>query len=300
MTPELAMDSLKECREMVRDFARAEIAPHVREWDEKAGFPARDLPAARRPGHDGGPHPRRVRRVGPDLPALRRRSSKSSGAVEGGIGLSVAAHNSLCTNHILIFGSEETAPRVAAPAGLGRGPRRLGADRAGGRLGFRGDEDHGRPERRRLGPQRDQELHHPRRRRRGRRGHGPDETGQGPPRHLRLPRPARHAGRHGRQARGQGRDARLRHGRRSSSRTARSGRTPSSARRATASSRRWRSSTAAGSRSPPCPSASPGARSTRPWPTPSSGVSSASPSRPSRPSASSWPTWPPRSTPPAC
>jgi alkylation response protein AidB-like acyl-CoA dehydrogenase len=38
MTIECA-DPLKECREMVRDFARAEIAPHVREWDEKAGCP---------------------------------------------------------------------------------------------------------------------------------------------------------------------------------------------------------------------------------------------------------------------
>ena len=32
-------DSLKECREMVRGFGRGEIAPHVREWDEKAGCP---------------------------------------------------------------------------------------------------------------------------------------------------------------------------------------------------------------------------------------------------------------------
>ena len=33
------IESLKEIREMVRDFARTEIAPHTREWDEKAFFP---------------------------------------------------------------------------------------------------------------------------------------------------------------------------------------------------------------------------------------------------------------------
>ncbi len=38
MTDERA-ESIAACREMVRDFARTEIAPHVREWDEKAGCP---------------------------------------------------------------------------------------------------------------------------------------------------------------------------------------------------------------------------------------------------------------------
>ena len=32
-------DALKDCREMVRDFARTEIAPHIKEWDEKSHFP---------------------------------------------------------------------------------------------------------------------------------------------------------------------------------------------------------------------------------------------------------------------
>ena len=41
MTDECA-ESLRECREMVRDFARTEIAPHAREWDDKAHFP-RDI-----------------------------------------------------------------------------------------------------------------------------------------------------------------------------------------------------------------------------------------------------------------
>ena len=80
-------DGVQEIREMVRDFARAEIAPHVREWDEKAHFPARNFPAARRSGADGHPDPRGLRGAG-----LTYRHYvavlEELGAVEGGIALS--------------------------------------------------------------------------------------------------------------------------------------------------------------------------------------------------------------------
>jgi len=98
-------ESLQECREMVRDFARAEIGPHVREWDDKAVFP-RDV--FRRLGELG--------LMGIVIPEKSGGTGLSYrhyvavleelGAVEGGIALSVAAHNSLCTNHIHLYGSE--------------------------------------------------------------------------------------------------------------------------------------------------------------------------------------------------
>ncbi len=98
-------ESLKECREMVRDFARAEIGPHVREWDDKAVFP-RDV--FRRLGELG--------LMGILIPEEHGGAGmtyrhyvavlEELGAVEGGIALSVAAHNSLCTNHIYTYGSE--------------------------------------------------------------------------------------------------------------------------------------------------------------------------------------------------
>jgi alkylation response protein AidB-like acyl-CoA dehydrogenase len=99
-------DTIRECREAVRDFARTEIGPHIREWDEKAHFP---LDVLRRLGELGlmgiiipeewGGAGMTYRHYVAILEEL--------GAVEGGIGLSVAAHNSLCTNHVFLFGSDE-------------------------------------------------------------------------------------------------------------------------------------------------------------------------------------------------
>ena len=110
-------DEIKECREMVRDFALAEIAPHVREWDEKAYFPG---DVVRRLGEMG--------LMGIIIPTEFGGAGMSYrhyvaileelGAVEGGLALTVAAHNSLCTNHIYMFGSEDVrrawVPRLAS------------------------------------------------------------------------------------------------------------------------------------------------------------------------------------------
>ncbi len=110
-------DEIKECREMVRDFALAEIAPHVREWDEKAYFPG---DVVRRLGEMG--------LMGIIIPAEFGGAGMSYrhyvaileelGAVEGGLALTVAAHNSLCTNHVYMFGSEDVrrawVPRLAS------------------------------------------------------------------------------------------------------------------------------------------------------------------------------------------
>jgi len=121
MTAECA-ESLKECREMVRDFARAEIAPHVREWDEKAVCPPEIFRRLGGLGLMGILLPEEYGGVG-----LSYRHYvavlEELGAVEGGIGLSVAAHNSLCTNHIFTYGSEDLRrrwlPRLASGQALG-------------------------------------------------------------------------------------------------------------------------------------------------------------------------------------
>jgi len=121
MTTE-CVDSLKECREMVRDFARAEIAPHVREWDEKAGCPFDVFRRLGGLGLMGILVPEGYGGVGMSYRHYAM-ILEELGAVEGGIGLSVAAHNSLCTNHILAYGSENQRrtwlPRLAAGEVLG-------------------------------------------------------------------------------------------------------------------------------------------------------------------------------------
>lgn len=121
MTTECA-DSLKECREMVRDFARAEIAPHVREWDEKAGCPFDVFRRLGGLGLMGILVPEEYGGVGLSYRHYAM-ILEELGAVEGGISLSVAAHNSLCTNHILTYGNEGQRrmwlPRLAAGEVLG-------------------------------------------------------------------------------------------------------------------------------------------------------------------------------------
>jgi len=104
------LDYLNECRKMVRDFARSKIAPHVREWDEKAYFPADILRQLGGLGMMGILIPEEFGGAG-----LTYRHYvailEELGAVEGGIALSVAAHNSLCTSHVHMFGGEEIRRR---------------------------------------------------------------------------------------------------------------------------------------------------------------------------------------------
>jgi len=121
MTPE-ELESLKEIREMVRDFARAEIAPHVREWDEKAYFP-RDL--VRRLGEMGLMGILLPEEFGGAGLSYRHYVAvlEELGAVEGGLALTVAAHNSLCTNHVYLFGTDDVRkkwlPRLASGEVIG-------------------------------------------------------------------------------------------------------------------------------------------------------------------------------------
>ncbi len=121
MTPEV-LESINECREMVRDFARTEIAPHVREWDEKAHFP---LDVLRRLGQQGLMGILIPEEFGGAGLTYRHYAAilEELGAVEAGIGLSVAAHNSLCTNHVFLYGAEEVrrrwVPRLASGEVIG-------------------------------------------------------------------------------------------------------------------------------------------------------------------------------------
>jgi alkylation response protein AidB-like acyl-CoA dehydrogenase len=92
--------------QMVRDFAEKEILPHVMTWDESQIFPREVF---RKMGELG--------LMGVLVPEAYGGSGLSYNEyisvieevakVCGSVGLSLAAHNSLCTNHILEFGNEE-------------------------------------------------------------------------------------------------------------------------------------------------------------------------------------------------
>ena len=109
-------------RDMVRDFARKEIAPNALEWDEAQHFPRElftklgelGLLGVVIPEEDGGAGLGYI-----DYVTIL----EEIGAADGSIGLSVAAHNSLCTNHLYLFGSDdlkrEYLPRLASGEWIG-------------------------------------------------------------------------------------------------------------------------------------------------------------------------------------
>ncbi len=115
-------ESIEEIREMVRAFAREEIAPHARQWDDRSHFPS-DM--FRRLGELGLLGVLVPQELGGAALTYRHYVAilEELGAVEGGLGLSVAAHNSLCTNHVLLFGSNEQQrawlPKLATGEAIG-------------------------------------------------------------------------------------------------------------------------------------------------------------------------------------
>ncbi len=88
-----------------RDFALKNIAPHLMEWDEAQVFPVELFHEMGKLGLMGILVPEAYGGAGlgyAEYNAIIQEVSK----VCGSIGLSLAAHNSLCTNHILSFGNE--------------------------------------------------------------------------------------------------------------------------------------------------------------------------------------------------
>jgi len=97
-------------RRTIRDFAASEIAPHVMEWDERQFYPRDVVRKAGELGCLGAIFPEEYGGAGlgyVDYVLIVEELSR----VDGSIGISVAAHNSLCTNHIYIAGTEEQRRR---------------------------------------------------------------------------------------------------------------------------------------------------------------------------------------------
>jgi alkylation response protein AidB-like acyl-CoA dehydrogenase len=92
--------------QMARDFAEKEIRPHVMEWDEKQYFPVDVMKKMGELGMLGVLVPTEYGGAGLGYYEYYTIITEIA-KVCGSIGLSVAAHNSLCTNHILMFGNEE-------------------------------------------------------------------------------------------------------------------------------------------------------------------------------------------------
>jgi len=107
----------------VREFAEAEIAPHVMEWDESQHFPVELLPKLAELGLLGVLFPEEYGGAGLGYVEYATAIEELS-RVDGSVGISVAAHNSLCSNHIYQYGNEGQKQKYLVP--LARGER-LGA-----------------------------------------------------------------------------------------------------------------------------------------------------------------------------
>lgn len=98
----------------VREFAESEIRPHVMEWDESQHFPEELRPHLAELGLMGVLFPEEYGGAGMGYVEYAT-IIEELGRVDGSVGLSVAAHNSLCSNHIYMFGSEEQKQKYLVP-----------------------------------------------------------------------------------------------------------------------------------------------------------------------------------------
>lgn len=112
----------KLVEESVRDFANQYIKPNVMDWDESQFFPKELFKKAGEFGFMGILVPESLGGSGlgyQEYVTIIEEISK----VDPSIGLSVAAHNSLCTNHILLFGNDDQKnkwiPKLASGQHLG-------------------------------------------------------------------------------------------------------------------------------------------------------------------------------------
>lgn len=107
---------------MARDFSNKEIKPNIMDWDERQEFPVPLFKKMGELGLMGILVPEEYGGSGLGYTEYITAIVEVS-RVDGSIGLSMAAHNSLCTNHILQFGNEEQKrmylPKLASGEWIG-------------------------------------------------------------------------------------------------------------------------------------------------------------------------------------
>ena len=111
-----------QLRREVREFAAAEIAPHVMEWDEAQTFPLEVIRKLGRLGYMGSIFPEEYGGAGLGYVEYSIIIEELS-RVDGSVGIILAAHTSLCSNHICKAGNEEQKrkylPKLASGEWLG-------------------------------------------------------------------------------------------------------------------------------------------------------------------------------------
>ena len=95
-----------QLRKSIRDFAASELAPHTLDWDENQIFPLEAIKKAGQLGMLGAIFPEEL--GGSGLGYIEYSIIiEELARVDASVALIIAAHNSLCTNHIFLAGNDE-------------------------------------------------------------------------------------------------------------------------------------------------------------------------------------------------
>ncbi len=137
-----------QLRRAVREFAQAEIAPHVLDWDENQTFPLEVIRKLGQLGYMGAIFPEEYGGAGLGYVEYSIIIEELS-RVDGSVGIIVAAHTSLCSNHIYKAGTEEQKRKYLSRLTSGEWlgcwsltEPEAGSDAAGTRTSAVRDDDH--------------------------------------------------------------------------------------------------------------------------------------------------------------
>jgi alkylation response protein AidB-like acyl-CoA dehydrogenase len=107
-----------QLKKSVREFAEREIGPHVMEWDEACEFPLATIKELGRLGLLGTIFPTQYGGAGMGYVEYATAIEELS-RVDGSVGIIVAAHTSLCSNHIFLVGNEEQKKKYVSKLATG-------------------------------------------------------------------------------------------------------------------------------------------------------------------------------------
>ena len=112
-------EHVEALRQEVRRFAEKEIRPHVMAWDEAKTFPMDVVKQLGEMGMMGVIFPEEYGGAGMGYQEYAVVVEELS-RVDGSVGITVAAHNSLCSNHIFAMGSEAQKQKYLKPLASGQ------------------------------------------------------------------------------------------------------------------------------------------------------------------------------------
>jgi alkylation response protein AidB-like acyl-CoA dehydrogenase len=111
-------DEQQQLKKTVREFAEREILPHVMKWDEACEFPLSTIKELGKLGLLGTVFPTEYAGAGMGYVEYVIAIEELS-RVDGSVGIIVAAHTSLCSNHIFLAGTDEQKKKYVSKLATG-------------------------------------------------------------------------------------------------------------------------------------------------------------------------------------